>query len=231
MSLIPYYQDAAVTLYHGDCREILPQLRCPNTTYCLEACDGRCDIESALVLTDPPYGVKAAEWDGAAPYELLPVLLSFGSGPVLWFGAAPKIWEAGEKFDPRPDRVLIWAPRFTTSHTMANGLAYRWHPIYAWRLPKVHAGPTWDVLTDSTEQWHDWNHPGTKPLRLITRLAAMATERGLILDPFAGSGTTLRAAKDLGRRAIGIEIEERYCEIAAKRCAQEVLDLSPKAAP
>ena len=62
----------------------------------------------------------------------------------------------------------------------------------------------------------------TKPIRLMTRLVGWMPD-GTVLDPFMGSGTTLRAAKDLGRQAIGIEIEERYCEIAAKRCAQEVL--------
>lgn len=70
-------------------------------------------------------------------------------------------------------------------------------------------------------------HPTGKPLRLITQLVTLFSDPGeLILDPFMGSGTTLRAAKDLGRRAIGIEIEERYCEIAVKRLAQEVLSFA-----
>ena len=68
-------------------------------------------------------------------------------------------------------------------------------------------------------------HRTQKPLSLVKQLAAAFTNQGdMILDPFMGSGTTLRAAKDLGRKAIGIEIEEKYCEIAAKRMAQEVFD-------
>jgi DNA modification methylase len=67
-------------------------------------------------------------------------------------------------------------------------------------------------------------HPTTKPLSLVRHFVEWTTQTGdLVLDPFMGSGTTLRAAKDLGRRAIGIEIEERYCEIAAKRLEQQVL--------
>ena len=67
-------------------------------------------------------------------------------------------------------------------------------------------------------------HPTPKPLSLMRRLID-ACPPGVVVDPFAGSGSTLRAVKDQGRRAIGIEIEERYCEIAAQRCAQEVLEL------
>ena len=68
------------------------------------------------------------------------------------------------------------------------------------------------------------DHPCPKPLPLMLQLVSLFTDLGeTILDPFAGAGTTLRAAKDLGRKAIGIEIEEKYCEIAAKRMAQEVL--------
>jgi site-specific DNA-methyltransferase (adenine-specific) len=71
-----------------------------------------------------------------------------------------------------------------------------------------------------------WGHPVEKPIQWMRWAVALASRPGeLVLDPFAGSGTTLRAAKDLGRRAVGIELEERYCEIAAKRMGQEVLDL------
>ncbi len=71
----------------------------------------------------------------------------------------------------------------------------------------------------------DGKHPAQKPLTIMADIVDLSSRRGdTVLDPFAGSGTTLRAAKDLGRKAIGIEIDERYCEIAAKRLGQEVLD-------
>jgi DNA modification methylase len=69
-------------------------------------------------------------------------------------------------------------------------------------------------------------HTTQKPIGLMRRLVEQFTDPGdIVLDAFAGSGTTLRAAKDLGRRAIGIELDERYCEIAARRLQQQVLDL------
>ena len=75
-------------------------------------------------------------------------------------------------------------------------------------------------------------HPTEKPVRLYREFVALFSEPGdIILDPFTGSGTTLRAAKDLGRRAIGIEIEERYCEIAAKRMEQGALPFVERPAP
>ena len=124
------------------------------------------------------------------------------------------------EFDPPPDRCLIWAPRFTLSLSASNGIAYRYHLIHTWRLPKqtrtVH-----DVFTDSTECGNWWDHQATKPLTLMRRLVDLT--EATVCDPFMGSGTTLRAAKDLGRPAVGIELDESYCEIAAKRMSQGVL--------
>ena len=212
----PYFQDEAVTIYHGDCREIMPLLE-PGSV--------------GLVLTDPPYGVGVDYFsykDSANNLEGListvhPELLRISAGPVAWFGAASRLLLDGPAFQPMPERVLIWAPRFTLSHTGAKGLFYRWHPIYLWHIPDTHDGPTFDVLIDACDGHNEWFHPGTKPLTLIRRLVGFCPLGNTILDPFMGSGTTLRAAKDLGRKAIGIEIEERYCEIAANRMAQGVL--------
>ncbi len=203
----PYYQDSYATIYHADCREILPQL---------EKVD--------MVLTDPPYGIKIDHWDERVPHELLSQFLDISLGPVIWFGAASQLKNDIIKFDPPPDRILIWAPRFTLSKSSANGIAFRRHPIYCWRLPeKRFNGPVWDILDHCTDRGNDWEHCCTKPLKLIESLAQIINE-GTILDPFMGSGTTLVAAKNLGRKAIGIEIEEKYCEIAVKRLRQEVLE-------
>lgn len=211
----PYYQDDHCTIYHGDCRMLIG------------------DIDFDAVVTDPPYGINAelrlhgqstglvAEWDSRVPYELLGTLLGDGR-PVVWFGAPQKMVEACSTFNPQPDRILMWAPRFTLSKSAKGGIAYRYHPIYSWNLPKQ--SPTvHDVITDMTEAGNWWVHQATKPLLVMTRLVSMIPSDCKVLDPFMGSGTTLRAAKDLGRKAIGIEIEERYCEIAAKRLGQEVL--------
>ena len=203
----PYYHDpdAGMTIYCADCRDILPHL---------EPVD--------LVLTDPPYGVNCDWWDARVPHELLKHFLS-KAATVVWFGAAAQHRNDLLAFDPPPQRIGVWAPAFTLSKTMANGMQYRWHPVYMWGLPKKHDGPTWDVFLHCCEGHHFWNHPATKPLKLMKSLCGLASST--ILDPFMGSGTTLVAAKQLGRKAIGIEIEEKYCKIAVERLKQGVLPL------
>ena len=192
----PYYADEWVTIYHGDCREILPQL----------------DVKVDLVLTDPPYyGYDGYEWDVVDLMGLFPVVRSFifwkgGDFPLpftarhIWAKANRNIGNSGEQYEE------IYELMGNTT-----GLVLRHAVIDSEMNAKLNG----DIY---------YNHPTQKPIKLIRRL--LVPTEGLILDPFMGSGTTLRAAKDLNRKCIGIEIEEKYCEIAAKRCSQGVFDFS-----
>ncbi|MFA6046560.1 MAG: site-specific DNA-methyltransferase [Phycisphaerales bacterium] len=104
---------------------------------------------------------------------------------------------------------------------MAHGMAYRWHPIHCWQLPKKHDGPCWDVVHHNTECGNAWNHPCTKPLSLMLSIVGFAPPDSTVLDPFCGSGTTGVAAIRLGRKFIGIEKNHDYAQIARDRLAAE----------
>jgi DNA modification methylase len=223
----PYYQDEAVTIYHGDCREVLPTL-------------APCD----LVLTDPPYGVayvtarRLRRDELRTPVandatldvvgEAWPMVMRALANNRHWYAfASPrKMAEAANLFRDFK-HILAWDKgNRGTVGDLTCGFGEAWEAIfYGMKGRRELAGPR-----PRTVLRHDWSgtmdplHPTVKPVALLKRLAAMSSDVGeVVLDPFMGSGTTLRAAKDLGRKAIGIEIEERYCEIAAKRMAQEVL--------
>lgn len=195
----PYYQDDSVTIYHGDCREWMPKVD--------------------AVITDPPYGLdfRGAEWDSEIPAWLD---LAKNAAPVVIFTTAPlTMWQY-----PEPDWVACWARPASNSRATSGGFNH-WSPILVYGKVKL---PT-DLLSlhaiaNATPKWI--KHPSPKPERLMRWLVEYGSpQRGTVLDPFMGSGTTLLAAKALGRRAIGIDIEEQYCEQAAIRCSQEVLGL------
>lgn len=220
----PYYQDDAVTIYHGDCREVLPEL---------DPVD--------LVLTDPPWGTAtncdssrfsppATGWwrnadrslqrhnycsrmkGDSEPFD--PVhLLTVGKAHIIWGGHS-----FANRLPPSPG-WLVWDKR--------KGIEDCTWPMSEAELAWTDIGKgihvfrhRWMGLVRETEQGQH-HHPTQKPVSLM--IWCLERWKGLVLDPYMGSGTTLRAAKDLGRKAIGIEIEERYCEIAAQRMAQEAL--------
>ena len=230
----PYYEHAGITIYHGDCREILPTL----------------DPADHLI-SDPPYSAEshamhdsgkawAASQDGLDRKTL--GFLSV-DGPAL----------AGTLKTAKVSRWAVFTmdERLTAWLRMNTPDGWRYVRTGIWVKPGSMPQFTGDrpamgyepvVVMHTTGGRTRWNgggsagvgpsppvhgeHPTEKPLPLYCSLVNMFTDEGeTILDPFMGSGTTLRAAKDLGRRAIGIEIEERYAEIAAKRMAQEVLPL------
>ena len=208
----PYYQHQGITIYHGDCREILPTL---------EKVD--------LVLTDPPYGIgeeyKSFDDTKENLKELIDdffPLVKEKSKRILLTPGNGNQW-----LYPVPDWTLCW---FISAGTGRSAWGFScWQPVLAYgKDPYLEKclGARPDALsrTETAENW--LGHPCSKPLNVwkwfLERGSAVTTD--IILDPFMGSGTTLRAAKDLNRQAIGIELEEKYCEIAAKRLSQEVFD-------
>lgn len=196
----PYYQDDAVTIYHGDCREVLP------------------DLAVEAVVTDPPYFGREDLFSTEAVVEVLTALRGL-PGFVFWPCMGAPVTE--------PEAVHVWhkaVPIHPKSQT-GNVAGHHYERILSYGMGtrcevfRVAAiMPNFAACRDELTE-----HPTQKPLDLVKALVARTS--GLILDPFMGSGTTLRAAKDLGRRAIGIEKDEAYCEVAARRMGQGVLDL------
>jgi hypothetical protein len=219
MGMTPYYDDEGITIYHGDCREVLPML---------DPVD--------LVLTDPPYGIGLEygdAFDDSEDYlarviaDAIPQCVELAPATLLTCGASNI-----HKYPP-PTWVLAW---FIPAGSGASPWGFgTWQPILAYgKDPYLTQGlgRRADSITRGNQgarvaiEREMWGHPCPKPLPAWKQimLRGSAREGDTILDPFMGSGTTMRAAKDLGRRAIGIEIEERYCEVAANRLTQGVLD-------
>lgn len=245
--MTPYYQEKGITIYHGDCRDVLPTL---------EPVD--------LVLTDPIYGVSQVGVrhegqpgrgsrnfdffanDSSETARALVLEAAALTLPLMKEHASAYWWVGHRQFGPLTDfydecgyvtRFLGWRKQCPAPPPPGSGwpsalelCIYAFRPGRRW----THNGvdfPKSNVL-DADSYRHGMpgkvNHPTQKPLRVFAPLIkASSFEGDCVLDPFMGSGTTLRAAKDLGRQAIGIEIEERYCEIAARRLSQEVLSFEP----
>jgi site-specific DNA-methyltransferase (adenine-specific) len=210
----PYYERNGITIYHGDCREVVPTL---NSCFA-----GFFD----LMLTDPPYGIgrdgqkrttgghggrKGYDflgWDGERPdAETFALLTSRARVSIIWGGnyfadilpARSKwlVWDKGQRIN-QSDGELAW--------TSMDGA------LRVFTLNRV------AIMQDGAV------HPTQKPEALMRWCIQQSDSyTATVLDPFCGSGSTLRAAKDMGLAAVGIEREERYCEIAARRLSQEVL--------
>lgn len=239
MSLQPYYEDDAVTLYHGDCLDVLPTLS-----------------DVGLVLTSPPYNLNGdgykshgndfkrldtgydvhtddlphaeyVEWQQTVLRACWGALSDTGA---IFYNHKPIVRHNRVRLpldllpEGMPLRQIVTWDRTGGVMRVSNYFCptYEWVLILAkdaFRLATLSVNDVWRLAPESGSE-----HPASFPLSLAST-AVNATSAGLVVDPFAGSGTTLRAAKDAGRRAIGIEKSERYCEIAARRMGQEVLDL------
>ncbi len=196
--MTPYYDNAGIQIYHGNFMDILPSLPLAD-----------------LMLTDPPYGVGFAEWDEHISFDWFEKVKHF---PRIAF--TPGISNIHRY--PEPYWIMGWGKPGSTRRNVSGGFN-SWEPVLVYGKRKIMVD--FINLPDAANHSDIKGHPCPKPARLYTFLVKQLSDEGeSIVDPFMGSGTTLRAAKDLGRKAIGIEIEERYCEIAAKRLQQEVFD-------
>jgi hypothetical protein len=209
----PYYDDGIVTLYLGDCRELVSWAD-----------------EGDVLVSDSPYGMRLRSRHNKR--DLLVVgdedtrvrdeaLQLWGPKPALMFGRwnIPKpagvrallVWDKGEHTG-QGDCTLPWKPNTEEIYVIGRGFTARRRGSNVLRYPAPPPSAAAGRL-----------HPTEKPLPLMRHLVGCCPP-GVIIDPFAGSGSTLRAAKDLGRRAIGVEVVERYAEVAARRLGQEALD-------
>ncbi len=224
----PYYEHAGITIYHGDCREILPTLTCVD-----------------LTLTDPPYGIGESSRKNATRGK------PFGGKPEgrnTRGTAIPPIDYGIYEWDNEPasdDRILlavgasthliIWGGQYFSKILNPNAKWLVWDKLNSGDFADCEMA--WTNLPGAVRIFrHMWNgmlrdserdcsrvHPTQKPIALMKWCLSFAPDAKTVIDPFMGSGSVLVASKATARQAIGIEIEEKYCEIAAKRLSQEVL--------
>ncbi len=205
-----YYEADGITIYHGDCLDVLPQLK-----------------KVDLVLTDPPYGIDynaeklnlktsqsygditndTGDFDFSSIFEIDACLVVFGANCFPHLLPVRGRWICWYKRGEGADKAL-GSPFELAWESRMSG--------YDKFYKVVHGG---FVNSDGGKRYH----PTQKPVKLFKMILNDYPKANTILDPFIGSGTTLVAAKQLGRKAIGIEIEEKYCEIAVKRLAQREL--------
>lgn len=226
----PYYEHAGITIYHGDCRDVMEELR-----------ESWGEQPFDLLLTDPPYGIGVAktcrvgsvkrtktngfavldatdfgivEWDGDTCADAIPIARALCRHQVIFGGnyyelppsRAWLVWDKANEGTDFADCELAW----TNLDQAVRKLTFRWN----------------GMLQGAGVPKEPRLHPTMKP-EPVMRWALMQApaDAKTVLDPFMGSGTTLVACKRLGRSCVGIEREERYCEIAAQRLSQEALPL------
>jgi DNA modification methylase len=210
----PYYEQDGITIYHGDCREVS-----------WPAAD--------LVLTDPPYGIAlqehgrngydwsiAGDGDQSLGVAVLERCASIGLATIA-FAHCRKPWPGDWR------QFLVWdkGPAVGGGGDIKTCWKFTWELVQVARTGTLNFRRDSAVLRFYIERGNYHLHPCQKPLDLLRYLIGKASAPGaVVFDPFMGCGSTLVAAKDLGRRAVGIEVEERYCEIAARRLSQCVLD-------
>lgn len=200
----PYYQSGGMTIYHADCLPIAAH------------------VKADVIVSDPPYGMSyVSGWskstiasDGNT--DARDLILSRWQGPAIIFGkwscARPEnireilIWDKGE-WPGMGDLSFPWGPSHEEIYVIGTGFT----------------GSRMGSVIRKNRIGGNGLHPTEKPLEVMSKLIERCPP-GIIFDPFMGSGSSIVAAKILGRRAIGIEIEERYCEIAARRLSQSVFD-------
>lgn len=214
----PYYQHGGITIYCGDCREVLPLVE-------FDAC-----------VTDPPYGIgfPYLSYDDTreALAKLIAETMPLLSGKRAFILCGPT--QIG--LYPQPE----WVSCVTWNTTGSFGkFGYsQWMPVLCYgqdlagfgNINGMMKGDTLRINGSATVGVHrdgnELQHTCPKPLKVMRLVVQRFTpERSVIVDPFMGIGTTLAVSKDLNRKAIGIELEEKYCEIAARRLSQEVLAL------
>lgn len=205
MSLSPYYQDDAVTIYHGDCRELLPL------------------FSADVLITDQPYGTGWLRGGGKkqGQFKRRKETAVWDVFDLWWMDFAPERSAAFCPIEGVWEMCLRLKTPCILKYRKSNPAPYG-----ADCEPLVCSRPISGPWEKELYNGDNTLHPCQKPLELMTWIVSELTIEGeTVIDPFMGSGTTLRAAKDLGRKTIGIEIDEAFCEIAAKRMAQEVLAL------